>query len=794
MPTRTNTRGRPAPGIVTLLGALLGTSLIMGLLTAGLFMPFVGASGATASAGSKFFESLPAELEQTPLAQRSRILAADGSEIAVFYSENRTVVPLEKIAPVMREAQLAIEDERFYDHGGVDPKGIARAAVNNASGSSVQGASTITQQYVKLSLQQNALAAGDEAGVKAASEQTIARKMQEVRYAVALEQKMSKDQILEGYLNIAYYGDSAYGVEAAARRYFNVSASKLTLAQAATLAGIVQQPSRDNPRLNPKASLDRRNVVLSRMLKNEYITQTEHDKAVKSKLTLKISDSGNGCDTSEFAFFCNYVYQLLLQDKTFGDTAQARRELIFRGGLTITTSLDPKIQRSAQKAVDAKVAPTNKSKVATAISVVEPGTGKIVAMAQSRKYGRDTDKGQTVVNYNVDRAYGGGGGFQTGSTFKTFTLAAALESGKSLNDSVYSAPGGTTFQGADYNSSACWPAGNLAAEDFPMGNSEGAATGNVSIAEATAKSINTAYMTIAAETGICKVKDVVDRLGVHLGDPIAATKNSEKSDSVPPFPTMVIGASSIAPLTMAGAYAAFAADGLYCKPIAITAAKTVDGKAIKIPGADCKQVIDQNVARGVNRALKGVIDNGTAAGVEKIGRPAAGKTGTTNSNQNTWFLGYTPELSAAVWLGHPEGDRPLINVNTGKDVYAGKMYGSRLAAPLWADFMSDALRGRPVKNFGQPNDKLIFGDLKVVPNVVGQDLGQAQRILSEAGFGGQVGSPVGSREPAGRVGKQSPAGGTRVTDGTRVTIYPSIGIRIDVPTAKPTRPRRPNQD
>ncbi|MGL5828896.1 MAG: transglycosylase domain-containing protein, partial [Angustibacter sp.] len=220
----------PATVLVRLLLSLFGFSALMGVITAGLFMPAVGLTGASARSGVDFFESLPAELERQPLAQRSRFLASDGSTLAVFYKENRIVMPLKSIAPIMRKAQIAIEDARFYDHGGIDPKGVVRAAVSNAAtGSSGQGASTLTQQYVKLTLQENAVYAGDKAGISAASEKSVTRKIQEIKYSIGLEKKLSKDQILEGYLNIAYFGDGAYGVEAAARHFFTTTAAKLTL-------------------------------------------------------------------------------------------------------------------------------------------------------------------------------------------------------------------------------------------------------------------------------------------------------------------------------------------------------------------------------------------------------------------------------------------------------------------------------------------------------------------------------------------------------------------------------------
>ncbi len=775
MSVRTDDHGAGTIKIVSLLAGLVGTAVVAGLLGAGLFMPVVGAAGATARTGVSFFEALPAELEQSPLAQQSRILAADGSTIAIFYNENRVVVPLSKIAKVMRQAQVAIEDRRFFEHGGIDPTGVLRAAVNNASGDSTQGASTLTQQYVKLTLQENAVYAGDEEGAKAAVDKNVGRKIQEMKYAVALEKKLSKNEILEGYLNIAYFGDGVYGVETAAKHYYSTSAAKLTLAQSALLAGIVQQPGTFDPQKNPKAALARRNLVLDRMLGSGSITQKQRDSAVKSKLSLRLRPTGNGCDSSNYAFFCNYVYQQVLSDEAFGSSPQARRQLVFRGGLTIKTTLDPKMQTKAQKAVLAKVSPNNKSKVVAALSVVQPGTGKVLAMTQSRPYGRDTKKGETTVNYNADRRYGGGGGFPTGSTFKAFTLAAALDEGRPLSSTVNAPPAGYTFQRNDFKPGNCL---DLRPLTYPVGNSEGNEQGDRSLREITYRSINTAFVKLQGEVGICRVKEVAEKLGVHLGNPTAVDQPDQKtSDQLRPYGSLTLGTEPIAPLAMASAYAAFAADGVYCPPVTITDARILGGQQIQLPKPSCNQALPENVARGVTTALQDVLDRGTAQG-QGIGRPAAGKTGTTNESTQLWFVGYTPQLSAAVWFGHPDGSRPMKNIDTGQGFYGGQLYGATVSAPIWQRFMSSASSGLPVQDFGQPDDETMNGDQVGVPSVIGLPLNEAQQALSSQGFGVAVGQPVSSAEQAGSVGAQSPESGVPAPRGTTVTIFPSIGFQL----------------
>src|SRR4051794_4048689 len=780
MSQRTGTLGGRALGVVLLLASLVATAVVAGLIGAGLVMPAIGAAGATARGGVGFFEALPAELEQSPLAQQSRILYSDGSTLATFYSENRVVVPLDKIAPVMRRAQVAIEDTRFYEHGGVDPRGVVRAAVNNASSSSgTQGASTLTQQYVKLTLQENALYAGNQAAAKAAVAKDVSRKIQEMKYAIALEKQLSKDQILEGYLNIAYFGDGAYGVETASRHFFGIPAAKLTLPQAALLAGLVQQPGPYNPATHPQAAVQRRNVVLARMLQTGAITKQQHDQAVATRLTLDMKRTSNGCDASKAAFFCNYVYQVLTKDKILASTPQASAEVVKRGGLTVRTTLDRDMQAEAVAAIKAMVKARNSSDVAAAMSVVEPGTGKVLAMAQSQPYGRG--KGQTEINYNVDNAYGGGHGFQVGSTFKAFTLAAALKEGKSLNTMIDAPKGGTQFPAKDFDSTDCWP-GQLAASYKPF-NSEGNEHGKKTLRQLTYQSINTGFVRLEAEVGVCAVKSVAEKLGVHGAVVTLGANNgrdegiTKATDAIRPRPTMTLGAQEIAPLTMAAAYAGFAADGMYCKPIAITSIKTLSGQAVATPKPTCTKALDENVARGVTSALQDVLTKGTAKGVQSLGRPAAGKTGTANVSRSNFFVGYTPQLASAVWFGHLPEPKPLKNIDTGVRSYSGYLYGATVAAPIWADFMSQALRDEPKEPFGRASDKLLNGERVTIPSTFGLSISGARSRLRDAGFTPDVGGSISSDAPRGLVAGTSPNSGVRTTRGATVTIYTSSGRR-----------------
>jgi membrane peptidoglycan carboxypeptidase len=707
-------------GVITLLGALLATSLVAGLLGAGLLMPAVGAAGAVARGGVHAFDSLPAELKQSPLAQQSRILAADGSVIATFYDENRVVVPLAKVSKVMQTAIVAIEDDRFYQHGGVDLHGLARAFVNNAQGGGTQGASTITQQYVKNTLVENAKADGDVEAIKAATDRGgtsgYARKLQELKYAVGLEKTMTKDEILQGYLNIAYFGAGTYGVEAAALHYFGVHAIQLNLPQSAMLAGLVQSPSHYDPYLNLSAGTARRNTVLARMLALKDITPVQYQAAVASKVVLHKGKFGNDCSASRFPYFCDYVRRLLSQTEGIGAAT------LQRGGLTVRTTLLPKAQYQAQKVVDSAVPPGNKRLIGAASSVVEPGTGKILAMVQNTQWKAPAGTSRraasrwpyTQVNYNTDQGLGNSKGFQTGSSFKAFTLAAALKSGMKLNDTVVAPHDRTRIYGfRDCSGAQVGKAGGY----YDPSNAEGNESGKITLLKATAASVNTAFVQLEEQVGICNVAETAESMGVHRASPgiYGPTKLEE-------VPSLTLGSNLISPLTMAAGYATFAAQGTYCAPVAITAISAATGKKYAVPKSDCHRALSKDVANGVTKALQGVLSGGTARGVASVGRDAAGKTGTTNDSKQSWFVGYTPQLTAAVWVGQPiKETNGMHNLSLGSGKahrsYGGNIFGATIAGPIWSSItqkLDDVLNLSP-ESFTSPPFSIIGSAPKPKP-------------------------------------------------------------------------------
>lgn len=755
-----------SPGqALKLLASFVGTSMLAGLLTAGLFMPVVGAGGQAAQAGLGFFDALPADIPTAQMSQQSRILWADGTPMATFYYQNRVLVPLDQVSPVMREAIISIEDYRFYEHNGADPVGITRAVINNSLGNDEQGASTLTQQWVKNVLLDEALTNNDEAQIKALQSPDKGRKIREIKLAVSAERKYSKDQILENYLNIALFGDGQYGVQTASRHYFSKNANELTLADAALLAGIVRSPTYYDPTNNPERAQSRRNVVLARMLELGVITQAEHDEAAATPIEsqLKIENTTNGCEFAGSAgFFCDYVTKVILNDPAFGPDKAARQRLLYRGGLTITTTLDPRRQEAAQRAVDVYL--NNTDQVGGAISSVDSTNGHIVAMAQNRIFAPQTNsevEGGGAVNYNVDQLYGGGVGFQPGSTYKPFTLATWLSQGHGLNTHV-------NANVRRYNMArfkARCDDGSLGGSYTPR-NSEGSGQGSISVLTATQNSVNTAYMSMAYQLDLCDIRDTAASLGVHRAD----------GQPLIYWPSAILGANEVAPLTMASAYGGFANGGVYCKPIAIISVTDSAGTALPAPTADCHQVLDPQVAAQVNVGLQAALNRGTGKRIPGIGRSAAGKTGTTNRSTETWFVGYTPQgLSTAAWVGTPNSRPKSLNGARFGGRGHGRVYGATVAGPMWARYMSVAVRGTPSTSFAAVTARARDNEQVTVPRIVGKSTDDASAALEEQGL--EVGPTVevDSGEPQGTVIGSSPRSGSRVTGGTEVRILLSNG-------------------
>ncbi|GAA2272028.1 carboxypeptidase [Streptomyces ruber] len=666
----------------------LGVSVLAGAVMAGIALPAVGALGLAAKGSVEGFDEIPSNLKRPPLSQRTQILDSQGGQIATVYSRDRTVVDLTDISPYMQKAIVAIEDSRFYEHGAVDLKGILRALNKNAqSGGVEEGASTLTQQYVKNVFVEEA--GDDPTKVAQATQQTLGRKIRELKYAIQVEEELGKKKILENYLNITYFGQQAYGVEAASRRYFSKSAKDLELQEAALLAGIVQAPTRYDPVNDEATARNRRNVVLQRMAEVGDITQAQADEAKKTPVELDVSRPKSGCITAVkgAGFFCDYVREVFLTDPIFGKTKEDRAAVWNQGGLTIRTTLDPQAQESVQQSVQDHV--DQDDDVATAATIVEPGTGKILAMGQSRPYGVDSKKNETTLNLSVDEDMGGGAGYQPGSTFKPIVAAAAIERGTPATK-TYSSP-----YEMDYPSPVATCDGKRWVNDdkkpAELSNENESEVGPYGMKEATALSVNTYFVQLISDIGICPVTELSKKMGVERAD----------GDKMPEVPSIALGTQEVSPLTMANAYATFASRGTYCTPVAIESiTQRVGGKtsSLDVPKSTCSRAMSEKTADTVNTLLRGVVEDGTGTQAGLGSRPSAGKTGTTDYRYAAWFVGYTPNLAGAVWVGDPAHDRQMVNITIGGR-WHDKVYGGEVPGPIWRDMMSGALEGKEAPDF-----------------------------------------------------------------------------------------------
>jgi membrane peptidoglycan carboxypeptidase len=711
-------------------------SVLAGVLIAGLFVPLAGMAGVTSKAAATELESLPTELSTPAPPTRSRVLMANGKTLAYFYDENRVPVKLDEIAPVMRQAQLAIEDHRYYEHGALDFKGTLRAFVRNStSDAGTQGGSSITQQYVKM-VQVEACNA-DVQCIRDAQAPTVERKIRELRYAIALEKKFTKDEILERYLNIAYYGEGAYGVEAAARHYYSTDAGKLTLPQAAMLAGLVQNPDANNPVDHKSAALDRRDVVLNRMTELGLITPNQAKKAKQVDF-----DEGNvkptraGCVGTKYPFLCDYVRRSLLKLPSLGKSEDDRKNMLNRGGLTIQTAIDPQTQNLAQKKVASVVGP--KDPLISTMNMIQPGTGLIVAMAQSRPVmGNNAKKGETFWNLATDPAMGGIQGYQAGSTFKAFTIAAALEKGIPISKK-FNARSPFDFTGRSYESCT----GTERVSSYKVKNSVGHSK-TIDMTEAAEFSVNTYFVQLELAAGLCNVTKMTEKVGVKLGTP-----DRDLVGFYQHIPSFTLGSAEVSPLSMAEAYATFAARGVHCNPIIVSKITNRNGKQLEIPSADCKKVMEPEVADGVSKILKSVIDKGTGQRAKvSNGYDQAGKTGTINSNEAVWFAGYTPEIAGVAMISIDNTKNPFRKKKAGfrsngvqnyrvpsTGIFLEGSGSGDAGAKIWKPVMTSYLKKVPNTSFKAPSRSIQVGKQVQVPSLFGLSIASATKKLEKAGF------------------------------------------------------------
>lgn len=667
----------------------------------------------------------------------SVVLAADGTVITTLHAgEDREPVTLDQIAPTLRDAVVAIEDERFYTHSGVDAQAVSRALVHDlGSGSVVEGGSTITQQYVRTALLD--------------PEQTVNRKVREAVLAWQLERRLDKDEILERYLNAVYFGDGAYGAEAAAQHYFDTTAADLTLAQSALLAGLLQAPEGYNPLVTPDAALARRDTVLAKMLQQAMIDEPQHDAAVAEPLALR--DAGTADDeTFPAPHFVDRVIETFLSDDAFGDTVEERRNLLYTGGLTIETGLDLERQALAEQAVGRVLSEPDTDPAAALVSI-DPESGEVVAYVGGSHYFDELPDAQ------FDLA--GQGARQAGSAFKPFALVAALEKGLTTSR-TYPAPAEITIP--------------LPSPQPPweVHNYDDVGSGELNLVDATVQSVNTVYAQLTEDVGADAVVEAAARLGVESPlEPVAST---------------ALGTNGVTTLDMASAYATLAAEGARTDPAFVTQVTAPDGRVLYEADHSAEQVLDEQVAATVTGVLRQVPERGTGVNA-RIGRPIAGKTGTTEEFGDAWWVGYTPELVTAVWVGFPDAPRPMVPPTTRVTVTGGEW-----PARIWQLYQGAALADVPITDFATPQGA--DAGPQPVPPVVGMRGEDASTLLSDAGYAVVIEERPDNDYPPGTVLEQSPEARTLLEprgevhlvlaggDAVATTVPGVLGLRADEAT------------
>jgi membrane peptidoglycan carboxypeptidase len=721
--------------LALILALITGVSLVASVA----LLPLVIPAGALARDTVKKLGNVPPLQDALPTPpQTSVVYAADGRTVLarLVLDEDRKVVPLKDIPHKVRNAVVAIEDDRFFEHGGIDMRGILRAAVADLrKGTIAQGGSTLTQQYIKK------VVTGDS--------RTLDRKLREAMYAVELERRWSKSQILEAYLNQAYFGDGVYGIATAAQHYFGgKSLRRLTLAEAAALAATIQAPNRLKP-TRAKDNKPRRMAVLDRMQERGFASAASVARAKKEKLKVKLFTA-----STRQPYFVEYIKQQLLHDPAYDkvlgkEDTEKRKRMVFQGGLKIYTTLEPKRQAQARAAVANQLWSRfgRNGNPTGAVASVDPNTGRILAL-----YGGRENFKRSQVDLATAR---GGSGFQPGSSFKVFYLVAALEKGISAGK-VYNSPARITIPDR-----RCYTGYNT---PWSPGNAGDGEAGVFNMYQATAHSVNTYFAQLAMDTGIERAIEAARRMGISV--PPRGSKDYNDHWNVC---SSVLGVVPVSVLDMASAYGVLANNGVRCPAFSI-ARIDAPGKELFERKPDCRRVIQPKIASTVTAMLRGVVTGGTGGAAALPGRPVAGKTGTAQEYQSAFFNGYTPQLATSVWVGFTPKPVPMRTQNGGRPVYGGTF-----PAMIFHDYMTAALAGAPVEGF--PAAPPPPAPPKVgVPSVVGLSQGDAEARLRAAGFAVIV-HHVASAQPKGRVVRQAPAPGTRLAQGRNVVIAVSAGVK-----------------
>jgi membrane peptidoglycan carboxypeptidase len=672
---------------------LAGACVLAGVLLAALLSPVVLSGGAAAArlAASAAQITPAAVTGDVPLV--TTLTDRNGNPIATVFDQYRLPVTAARIAPVMKAAIVSVEDRRFYTEGGVDPSAVVRALVHDLSGGSTQGGSTISQQFVKNYLI-NVTDRDDPAAQDADRADTLARKIREARTAIELDESMSKDDVLAGYLNVVEFTGRVYGVEAAAHAYFDTTAANLTLPQAALLAGMVNSPTQYDPYAHPAAAIQRRNTVLDAMVATHAIDTRTATAAKKTTLGVRPGEPAIPASTCAGAlpdagFLCQYALSYL---RTAGLTADD----LATGGYTIRTTLDPKASHAAKHAVDANVPPAQDG-VANTMAIIAPGTSshEVLAMVANRTPGNDIARGETSRNLVADVS----DPFGAGSVFKIFTSAAALESGDAGLHTELPNPGDACFP--QPGSDSCYPVQN-----------DGHYPDPITLADGLATSPNTAFVGLETRVGMPAVLDMARRLGLrntlrtndagttpapHSADPL---RNQPQSRYFRDKPSFTLGDSPVSPLELANVSATLMSGGTWCPPDPIRSVTDRFGRAVQLPQTPCEPVVPPGLAHTLMSGLsQDTVSGTTAASARAAGwtRPGIGKTGTTQESESVAFVGGTGGYAVSS-LVFADGPNPG-ELCPGPPVYLGDCgngaFGGTVAAPPYFQAMAQILAGRP---------------------------------------------------------------------------------------------------
>ncbi len=734
------------------LGRLLVAVLVAGILVAGLLLPTAVGLGLAANHVTDAIASAPVGNLDAPAPERTTITDEAGGVIAYVYSQNRVEVPMSQISPLLQEAVVDTEDRRFYQHKGFDWKGTVRALLKNSQGDTgQQGGSTITQQMVKN--YRYLVEAKTDAQKQDAIAATPLRKLQEAKMALTLELPghMTKEDILERYLNLVAFGPSVYGAQASAQYFFGIDASQLNLQQAALMAAMVNNPNKYNP-FNPdrrQDALDRRNLVLKLMLQAESISQAQYDAAVKSPLAAEQRPTPNGClsatNSATNGFFCQYVLDFLTNSQ--GLTS----DQIASGGYTIKATLDPTVMKSAKKAVDDNADPQSAAfnRVADVTAIIQPGVGtrKVLALAANRKYGQDKTKGETVQRLITTFAPLG-----AGSTFKIFTAAEALREGLGTSSPI--------------DNPLTWTSPLAPAHVF---HNSGTYPTTMPLDQALATSPNTAFVDLEDQIGLDKVVNMAVALGMKgynldAGEVDRAFTGSGRTFAqevvAQKIASFTLGVTPVSPTELANVGATLASGGLWCPPTPVDQITDRDGVIVPLKTAPCTQAVDKDLANTLTEAMGGdLANNGTAANAATTANwsstwagGAASKTGTTEDYKSSAFLGYTPNYSGAVmtwdYLDRPQsicidattnklyGSCPTtVALGTTPKAGVKGMSGGSVPAATWFAAMTPLHTGQKPVYFAPPSQRYLAGSAtSQVPYVVGQPIDAARAQLTTAGF------------------------------------------------------------